>query len=61
MGRAIRHFMIVRDNYFGGFTNFSTRAEYITKKEINEVGDPIKLKYRPGKVRIMLLVGLRSF
>ncbi|KAF8325178.1 uncharacterized protein EI90DRAFT_3157032 [Cantharellus anzutake] len=48
-GWAIRQLMIVRDNYFGNFTNFTTRAEYLDKKSLNQVGDPMKQKYRPGQ------------
>jgi hypothetical protein len=42
--------MIVRDNYFGSFTNFTTREEYLDKKLQNAIGDPVELKYRKGKV-----------
>lgn len=43
--------MVLRDNYLGSFTNFSTLFEYIDKRKKNiPVGDPINLKYREGKV-----------
>ncbi len=44
--------MIVRDNYFGAFTNFATRTEYLEKKSVTQVGDPMKQKYRPGQVSV---------
>jgi len=50
-GWVIRHFMVLRDNYFGSFTQFSTLYEYIQKKDGGlPIGDPTELKYRPGKV-----------
>jgi hypothetical protein len=45
--------MVLRDNYFGSFTNFSTLFEYLDKRRRNiPVGDPIHLKYREGKVSV---------
>lgn len=42
--------MVLKDNYFGSFTHFSTLGEYLGNKRINApVGDPIQLKYRSGK------------
>ena len=41
--------MVLRDNYFGTFTHFSTLDEYI-KKPQHERGDPIELQYRAGSV-----------
>lgn len=42
--------MILKDNYFGSFTHFSTLGEYLDNKKKNiPIGDPIQLKYRPGK------------
>lgn len=50
-GWVIRHFMVLRDNYFGSFTQFSTLYEYIQKKDRGlPIGDPTEFKYRPGKV-----------
>ena len=50
-GWVIRHFMVLRDNYFGSFTQFCTLFEYIQKKDRGlPTGDPTELKYRPGKV-----------
>ncbi|KAH9930383.1 hypothetical protein B0H21DRAFT_878964 [Amylocystis lapponica] len=48
-GWTIRHFMILRDNYFGSFTHFSTLYEYLEKRKRKQsLGDPIDLQYRPG-------------
>ncbi|KZT11041.1 uncharacterized protein LAESUDRAFT_741340 [Laetiporus sulphureus 93-53] len=53
-GWTIRHFMILRDNYFGIFTHFSTLSEYLEKRRKGQpVGDPIDLQYRPGKSNSM--------
>lgn len=51
LGWAIRYWMVLRDNYLGSFTNFSTLYEHIDKRKRNvPIGDPINLKYREGKV-----------
>lgn len=51
LGWAIRYFMVMRDNYLGSFTNFSTLYEYLDKRKRNlPIGDPVELKYREGKV-----------
>ena len=51
-GWSIRYLMVLRDNYLGSFTHFQTLYEYLEKrKEKLPLGDPIWLKYRPGKVR----------
>ena len=42
-GWTIRYFMILRDNYFGSFTHFSTLTEYLRGKENGRLGDPIHL------------------
>ncbi|CAL1706934.1 unnamed protein product [Somion occarium] len=48
-GWTMRHFMILRDNYFGTFTHFSTLIEYLQKHRAGRpVGDPIDLQYRAG-------------
>lgn len=45
--------MILKDNYFGSFTQFSTLYEYLNKKEKGmPLGDPVVQKYRKGKVRL---------
>lgn len=36
--------MILRENYFGDFTNFTTLSEYMSKKERGIVGDPVVQK-----------------
>ncbi|KZT28945.1 hypothetical protein NEOLEDRAFT_1057065 [Neolentinus lepideus HHB14362 ss-1] len=49
-GWSVRYFMILRDNYFGTFTHFSTVYEYLDKKKKGlPVGDPIEKQYRKGK------------
>ncbi|KAI5121559.1 hypothetical protein M0805_000740 [Coniferiporia weirii] len=49
-GWIIRHVMVLRENYLGGFTQYSTTREYLGKYEKGvPVGDPLGLKYRPGK------------
>jgi hypothetical protein len=49
--------MVVRDNYLGSFTSFSTLYEYLDKRRKNvPLGDPIKLKYRQGKVSMLPLI-----
>ncbi|KAL4251310.1 hypothetical protein ABKN59_005668 [Abortiporus biennis] len=53
-GWTIRHFMILRDNYFGSFTHFSTLNEYLQKRQSGlPVGDPIDLQYREGASNAM--------
>lgn len=53
-GWVIRHFMVLRDNYFGSFTQFHTLYEYIQKKDRGmPISDPTELKYRPGKVLLL--------
>ncbi|KAL0956539.1 hypothetical protein HGRIS_002680 [Hohenbuehelia grisea] len=50
LGWSIRYFMVMRDNYFGSFTHFSTLFEYLDKRKGGiPPGDPILAKYRPGK------------
>jgi hypothetical protein len=54
--------MVLRDNYFGTFTHFSTLSEYLDKKRKGlPVGDPIAEKYRPGMVseRLISLVAAK--
>jgi hypothetical protein len=49
-GWTIRFFMVMRDNYLGSFTHFSTLLEYLDKRKRGILGDPLALKYREGKV-----------
>lgn len=43
--------MVLRDNYFGSFTHFSTLVEYLDKRNKFVLsGDPLEMKYRPNKV-----------
>ncbi|KAJ3553006.1 hypothetical protein NM688_g3848 [Phlebia brevispora] len=48
-GWTIRHFMILRNNYFGAFTHFSTLYEYLQRRRLGlSLGDPVDLQYREG-------------
>lgn len=50
-GWTIRYFMVLRDNYFGAFTHFSTLTEYLSKRGSGQpLGDPILLQYREAQV-----------
>ncbi|GAA5979280.1 hypothetical protein JCM10908_002865 [Rhodotorula pacifica] len=49
IGWVIRHLFNLKENYFGGFTHFVTLEEYRHRHERNLQGDPLELKYRPGK------------
>jgi hypothetical protein len=43
--------MVLRENYFGGFTHFQTLGEHLSKRQRNiPTGDPVTLKFRPGSV-----------
>ncbi|TFK44762.1 hypothetical protein BDQ12DRAFT_730786 [Crucibulum laeve] len=54
LGWSIRYFMVLRDNYLGSFTHFSTLYEYLDKRKRGiPVGDPISSKYREGKSNMM--------
>ncbi|KAL1942384.1 hypothetical protein VTO73DRAFT_5986 [Trametes versicolor] len=56
-GWTIRYLMILRDNYFGSFTHFSTLTEYLKKRESGQtLGDPIHLQYREGQSNAMQVV-----
>lgn len=58
IGWYIRYFMILRDNYLGSFTHFSTLYEYLEKKRRGlPIGDPIMAKYREGKVGLFYFWG----
>ncbi|OSD07084.1 hypothetical protein PYCCODRAFT_793525 [Trametes coccinea BRFM310] len=53
-GWTARYFMILRDNYFGSFTHFSTLNEYLDKRRSGQpLGDPIHLQYREGSSNAM--------
>ncbi|WWC90151.1 uncharacterized protein L201_005084 [Kwoniella dendrophila CBS 6074] len=51
LGWVLRRLFCVKDNYFGGFTQFRTMQEYLEKfdHDPTSVGDPIEEKYRPGR------------
>ncbi|KAH6910365.1 hypothetical protein BKA70DRAFT_1272889, partial [Coprinopsis sp. MPI-PUGE-AT-0042] len=61
-GWSIRYFMVIKDNYFGSFTHFSTLYEFLSKRQSRApLGDPTELKYRDGKVcRGRTLLGSRT-
>ncbi|CAE6424846.1 unnamed protein product [Rhizoctonia solani] len=48
-GWAIRHLMVVKENYFGMFTGFTMRNEFFTKIHSQNLGDPVREKYREGQ------------
>jgi len=49
--------MVMRENYFGSFTNFSTLYEYLERRRCGlPIGDPLELKYRPGKVSVFSFI-----
>ncbi|KAG2364907.1 hypothetical protein BDR07DRAFT_1557955 [Suillus spraguei] len=64
LGWSARYLMVLRDNYFGSFTHFSTLVEYLEKrKRFNLVGDPLEMKYRPGKsnsLQVQVSIQLQS-
>lgn len=50
-GWTVRFFMVLRENYLGSFTHFSTLYEYLDKRARGlPLGDPVDVKYRPGTV-----------
>ncbi|WVQ94212.1 hypothetical protein IAU59_001290 [Kwoniella sp. CBS 9459] len=51
LGWVLRRLFCVKDNYFGGFTQFKTMQEYLEKfdHDPDSVGDPVEEKYRPGR------------
>ncbi|KIK67374.1 hypothetical protein GYMLUDRAFT_156567 [Collybiopsis luxurians FD-317 M1] len=54
LGWAIRYFMILRDNYLGSFTHFSTLYEYLERRKRGvPLGDPVIERYRPGMSNMM--------
>ncbi|CAE6416310.1 unnamed protein product [Rhizoctonia solani] len=48
-GWAVRHLMVVKENYFGMFTGFTMRNEFFTKLHSQNLGDPVREKYREGQ------------
>ncbi|RDB25364.1 Protein CSF1 [Hypsizygus marmoreus] len=61
LGWSIRYCLVLRDNYLGSFTHFSTLYEYLDRRKRNlPPGDPIMSKYRPGKANV-LQVDLQVF
>jgi len=54
LGWALRRMFCLKDNYFGGFTQFTTMQEYLERFDHNpdSVGDPVEEKYRPGRVSL---------
>ncbi|KAI0829807.1 hypothetical protein BC628DRAFT_1477689 [Trametes gibbosa] len=56
-GWTIRYFMVLRDNYFGAFTHFSTLTEYLSKRGSGQpLGDPILLQYREAQSNAMQVI-----
>ncbi|KAF7969728.1 hypothetical protein HWV62_26142, partial [Athelia sp. TMB] len=54
LGWVIRYCMVLRENYLGMFTNFTTLNEYLDKRRRNiPIGDPVEPKFRPGKSNIL--------
>ncbi|KAK0460992.1 uncharacterized protein EV420DRAFT_1746434 [Desarmillaria tabescens] len=54
VGWSIRYFMIIKDNYFGSFTHFSTLYEYLERKGLGlPPGDPVMDKYRKGHANML--------
>ncbi|ORY27357.1 hypothetical protein BCR39DRAFT_589249 [Naematelia encephala] len=51
LGWVVRRMFAVKDNYFGGFTQFTTMQEFLERfdHDPNSVGDPVEEKYRPGR------------
>lgn len=52
LGWVLRRLFCVKDNYFGSFTQFRTMSEFKERWDYwrETKGDPVELKYRPGKV-----------
>ncbi|KAJ7647262.1 hypothetical protein FB45DRAFT_987066 [Roridomyces roridus] len=54
LGWAIRHFMILQNNYFGSFTTFSTLFEHLeNRKKGLPLGNPIAQQYRKGQSNML--------
>jgi hypothetical protein len=48
--------MVLRENYFGAFTNISTAMEYQRNRDLGHAaGDPVNEKYRAGKVCLLFM------
>lgn len=54
LGWVLRRLFCVKDNYFGGYTQFRTMQEFLERfdHDPNLVGDPVEQKYRPGRVSV---------
>ena len=51
LGWAVRHLMVLRENLFGSFTQYTITREYLAKlASAAPPGDPLEMKYRIGKV-----------
>jgi len=57
LGWALRRLFCIKDNYFGGFTQFQTMEEYQARHDYDpeSVGDPVEEKYRPGRVSSLVM------
>lgn len=54
LGWSIRYYMVLKDNYFGSFTHYSTLAEFLEKQSSGEpLGDPVVKKYREGQSNML--------
>ncbi|KAG2150597.1 hypothetical protein DEU56DRAFT_37144 [Suillus clintonianus] len=64
LGWSARCLMVLRDNYFGSFTHFSTLVEYLDKRSrFGLTGDPLEMKHRPGKsnsLQVQVSIQLQS-
>ena len=51
LGWVLRRMFCIKDNYFGGFTQFTTWTEFSEKfdHDPTSVGDPVEEKWRPGR------------
>lgn len=57
LGWVLRRLFCVKDNYFGGFTQFTNMQEFQDRfdHDPKSVGDPVEDKYRPGRVSSVFL------
>lgn len=51
LGWVVRRLMLLKENYFGTFTNFMLSSEFLQRFQNNPklLGDPVEKKYVPGK------------
>jgi hypothetical protein len=51
LGWVLRRMFCIKDNYFGGFIQFTTMQEYLERfdHDPESVGDPVEEKHRPGR------------